>query len=71
VAVSREREGGPAKKRRPRRGPRKTGGEGDVAGDEVAARAPEPDDGLSAEDRARDAAYAAHEEAKYRASRGK
>ena len=68
VAVSREREGGPAKKRRPRRAPRKSGGEGD-AGDTM--RAPDPDDGLTAEDRARDAAYAAHEEAKYRAMRGK
>lgn len=68
VAVSREREGGPAKKRRPRRAPRKSGGEGDV-GDTM--RAPDPDDGLTAEDRARDAAYAAHEEAKYRAMRGK
>ena len=68
VAVSREREGGPAKKRRPRRAPRKSGGEGDVGG---AVRGPDPDDGLTAEDRARDAAYAAHEEAKYRAMRGK
>jgi len=34
-------------------------------------RGPDPDDGLTAEDRARDAAYAAHEEAKYRAMRGK